>query len=91
VFVCPKFRAPTRAGEGDLIDLVSETAAYDETFVLTVHDPHSPTMPVIKENTVDNVPIPAVLYAENDIRSDAPVIGVSSGWENWRRLGSSVT
>jgi len=36
-------------------------------------------MPVIMENTVDNIPIPAVLYAEKDIRSDAPVIGVSNG------------
>jgi hypothetical protein len=31
------------------------------------------------ENTVDNIPIPVVLYAERDIRSDAPVIGESNG------------
>lgn len=46
---------------------------------LTVHNPHSPTVPVIMENTVDNTPIPLVLYAEKDIRSDVPVIGASSG------------
>ena len=58
---------------------MSETATYDKTIGLTVHDPHNPTVPVIIENTVDNVPIPVVLYAEKDIRSDAPVIGVSNG------------
>jgi len=58
---------------------------------MIVHKPHSPTIPVIMENTVDNIPILEVLYAEKDIRSDAPVIGVSSGWENWRRPGSSVS
>jgi len=46
---------------------------------LTVHNPHTPTVPVTTENTVDNIPIPVVLYAERDIRSDAPVIGASNG------------
>jgi hypothetical protein len=45
---------------------------------------------MITENTVDNIPIPVVLYAERDNKSDAPVIGVSNGWENLDRLGSSV-
>lgn len=58
---------------------MSETAAYDKMNGLTVHDPHNPTVPVIIENTVDNIPIPVVLYAEKDIRSDAPVIGASNG------------
>jgi len=44
-----------------------------------VHNPHNPAMPVMAENTVDNIPILVVLYAERDIRSDAPVIGVSNG------------
>jgi len=48
-----------------------------------VHDPHNPTVPVIVENAVDNIPIPVVLYAERDMRRDAPVIGISSGWGDW--------
>jgi hypothetical protein len=31
------------------------------------------------ENTVDNIPIPGVLYAERDMKRDAPVMGVSNG------------
>jgi hypothetical protein len=46
---------------------------------LTVHKPHNPTIPVIMENTVDNIPIPVVLYAERDMRRDAPVVEVSNG------------
>jgi hypothetical protein len=51
----------------------------DGTIGLTVHNPHNPTVPVITENTVDNIPILVALYAENDIRRDAPVTGLSSG------------
>lgn len=54
-------------------------ATYDKIIGLTVHNPHNPTVPVSTENTVDSIPILAVLYAERDIRSDAPVIGVSNG------------
>ena len=80
MLICPKFRAPTRASEDDLIDpQVSEVATYDRMIGLTVHSPHTPTIPVITENTVDNIPTPVVLYAESDIRSDAPVIGASNG------------
>lgn len=79
MFVCPKFRASTRAGEDDLRDSASETDTYDKTTGLTVHNPHNPTKPVIAENTVDNIPIPVALYAERDISNDAPVIGVSNG------------
>ena len=80
MLVCPKFRAPARASKDDLINPpVSEVATYDGTISLTVHNPHTPTVPVITENTIDNIPIPVVLYAERDIRSDAPVIGASNG------------
>lgn len=79
----------TRASEGNLIGSLSEAATYGGTIGLTVHRPHSPTIPVIVEKMVDSIPTPVELYAENDIRSDAPAIGARNGWENWRRPGSS--
>jgi len=68
----PKMKAEVRLSAPSFERLLEPAKAI-------VHDPHNPTIPVIAENTVDSVPIPAALYDEKDIRSDAPVIGVSNG------------
>lgn len=70
------------------MNLASETGTDDGMIGLTVHNPHKPTVPVITKNTVDNIPIPVVLYAEMDMRRDAPVTGMRNGCEGWCRCVS---